>query len=60
MNELTSVPKISGSAPNWFVTGFHCDVHRNAKPNLASDADEPLTSDTKSSVTSSTNSPTAA
>ena len=34
MNEVTRVPTIGTSAPNFSVTGFQSESIRNPKPNL--------------------------
>ena len=34
MKDVTSVPTIGTSAPNFSVTGFHSALTRNPKPNF--------------------------
>ena len=60
ISELTTVPKISGSAPNVLLTGFHSLVHRNFNPKVCSDSHEPFVSMTKSAATITTKNAAAA
>ncbi len=60
IRELTTVPKMRGSAPNVLLTGFHSLVHRNFSPNVWSESHDPFVSMTKSAATITTKNAAAA
>ena len=45
MNEVTSVPKIGTSAPNFSVTGFHSELTRKPGPNALIAGQLPISSE---------------
>src|ERR1043166_8008587 len=46
INEMSTVPYIGASAPNFSVTGFHASLMRKLNPNVLSASHEPSTSET--------------